>query len=308
MPSSCGAAWKRPARAPGREPEREAAHRVDVDGVGHVYTVHPHMESNTANNDVLAVCGQWYAVVGSNTALGDFHLRVSAGGDGSDADFGRLMPMCRLGGLSLSADGDAMIAEWTASTVVALDTDTSASVSSTSERNHPVMNAARQFTLTIGPDMRGQSAPYSAAATYTQAKRLDFTADFEWEIARAADSGWTVTGTSDREVVDANLTVSLGVENSDNEGSTLKRMLAKEEQRVMVMAFGPGYEPGTDTPCGGAIYGVFARTEDESAVSAGDQNLMRRDVTLAVVNDAPNIADASTAKAVAPFAILHPLG
>ena len=272
------------------------------------YDVHPFMDSATGA-ETLGVAGQWYAVTGNaNTTAGDFHVRVSAGGNDTDAEHGRLLPMCRLGGLSLGLEGDALIGEWTVSSTVALVTDSSADVNSVSERDGRVLNAGHNSTVMIGPDVRGQSAPYNAAPTYSAADRYSYDAAFEWEISNGPTDGLSVCGTVNRDVADANMTMNLAVlASASNEGQTLKRMLANEEQRHVCVVFGPGYTPGTDTPTGGAVWAVVARTEDESAVTGNDEGALQRDVTLAAVNDAPNICNASTPKAIAPFAILHPL-
>lgn len=273
------------------------------------YDVHPWMESATGA-EKLGVAAQYYAVTGnSNTALDDFHLRVSAGGRTTDAEFGRLFPMCRLGGLNLSADGDALNGEWTVSTVVGLDNDASASVVSTSERDGSVLNGALNATITIGPDVRGQTAPYGAAPTYTLAERFSFDAAMTWDIASGPTNGFNVAGTTDRDIIGADCVVNMSVEAKDSGiGQTMKRMLAKQEQRHFSIVFGPGYNPDDDDPSGACLFGVFARTEDDSAVSGNDQSKLARGVTLAAVGDAANIVDASTALAVAPFRLCFPIG
>ena len=264
--------------------------------------LHPALERTPQNGDTLELCYAFYPVIGSdNCKANDFHARFSMGGSGTDASYSVVTSGNRCSGFSISnSDGGASL-EMSFTPLVALGDNTNADAVECNEGPGALLQHRYGCRVDLAASHTGLGSGVSTQRTFLA--NLDHTISCEFSIAPGTPETRGLMRGGSMEVHNSMCTVSIRTEaNSD-----LAKMLTKQEQRTLILGFGPAGDG--EGAC--FILKNGGRDGGDASVTGGDANRIEQETTLRAIEnfsgcDLTGLDPETTRLATAPYILVLP--
>ena len=264
--------------------------------------LHPALERTPQNGDTLELCFAFFPVIGAdNCKTKDFHARFSMGGSGTDASHSVVTSGNRCSGFTISDSDGAASLEMSFRPLVALSDNAGANVVETQEPPSAVLQHRYGCRVDLAETHKGLGAGVSTQRTFLP--NLDHTISVEFEVAPSTPETRSVMRGASMQVHNSMCTVSIRTEANPD----LAKMLTKQEQRTLVLGFGPS----GDGEGGCFIVKNAGRDGGDANVSAGDANRIEQETTLRAIEnfggcDLTGLDAETTRLATAPYILVLP--
>lgn len=245
-------------------------------------TIHPKMPRQVLTGETVRLCFAFFPVVGNVNAGNDVHLRISAGGSGAQATYGRLASLCRLAGFSLSGENGRIALGLTLAPAVVLPVSNPVTVS-VPEASGTVLTQRYGSFVEVADAHQGAVAPFSQSAV--EVSQFDWSVDVQVSANPSSPDSRSVMRMQDMEIDNCTASVTLGTE----QNSDLADMLRKSELRTVICTMGP-HSPGH----GAAFMLLNAGRADGDSTVGQEGPRINQSTTLIAVEDFAGCAGAGS--------------